>query len=624
MSPDARRRAVTAESSRQRMLSAPALFIRGLPESPAEIAAGITGITACLESFSPVTSWWIPMRRWDGSAADLERVMGEAARRQRDGTQELYLAARGELATGGGWQVSLTLTRPASPQDEVFVVLRPTSGDRWPSEQEMRTLLRRAVEVFAPLSITVSDFATTRKADELKLPQPVGRQVWLHEDQLGPDAPDADTGDFTLTELGPGLLLCGPDHLGAEEIATRSQELVTRLRRRADAADCWTAPDQVGSITPGTATPADSAADSAAAAFADEIGEGCASYLALQDQVVLSRPLTSFLDACRSEGRRPVLVTPESAQLSPALARELDEHGAHWAIRAPDGALYDASCGLAIRSLPELWEPPGRWRAVHAGYRDGLRRAWRPAAFVLDARAHHRTFEGAHPLALTMAAMDALGMTPRASGPSEPCLAPWDPEQLAREFRTDVTGIQRMILASEGAGSVTVEARAVPDGHHERTFGTFGLDLPYGAITFGIVRRAEDVLRRLAEEFDLSSGLISLIEADGPRTVGRAARAVSAPLPLAVFVGERLIDALDGPEHDELDAAAARFRGETVQRHGSTGLLLGQSVDVDEFADLALRLARLDPELRRETAAEPAADTRRPGPLRRLLRRMGR
>lgn len=208
----------------------PALVIRGLPASDTVLASGVIDLMTQITGIPPHGDWRIATRRWDGSAQGFGNVMSEATRTLPDGTSELFLSASATLASGATWQVSLTRSWPSAAKDHVLVLLRSSDGAPQATPQSVTVLLARAVGLFSPTSITASSTAANRAATEAGVPQPTGYRVWLRGDQLGSAAPGVDAGDFTVSGLGNGVLVSGPDDWAPELIVSRAGALVAHLR----------------------------------------------------------------------------------------------------------------------------------------------------------------------------------------------------------------------------------------------------------------------------------------------------------------------------------------------------------------------------------------------------------
>lgn len=223
-------REAAADFARRVWQAEPSISVFGPPDDDALLAKGILRLQECIEDIHAVGPWRLTARQWDGSPGDLERVLREATRHMPDGGEKLYLPIQTRLDTGATWQISVTRSRPPSPDDNILVHLRGAEGVELPAITQLETLIARAVTDLHPHHVSGSSVTANRTATELGIPQPAGFRVWLHSNQLAPSVENVDLGEFTVKEMGPGLLLCGPDHWAPEKVVTQAHELVIRMR----------------------------------------------------------------------------------------------------------------------------------------------------------------------------------------------------------------------------------------------------------------------------------------------------------------------------------------------------------------------------------------------------------
>lgn len=212
-----------------------AIHVGGVPDDDAALARKIVRVLRNLHDIRSVGPWRITGRPWDGRTKDLERVIAEAGRVRPDATEELFLALGTTFEGEGRWQVSVSRSRPPSPEDHLLILLTSGSPGNEPRPDQLDTLLLQTVADFSSACITASSTTANRVARECGIPDPHGFRIWLPARRLGPDAQSAGLGDFSLWQLGGGVLLSGPDDRTPEQIVRESHALVTRLGAGADA-----------------------------------------------------------------------------------------------------------------------------------------------------------------------------------------------------------------------------------------------------------------------------------------------------------------------------------------------------------------------------------------------------
>ena len=270
-------------------------------------------------------------------------------------------------------------------------------------------------------------------------------------------------------------------------------------------------------------------------AVADECGDGYAVFVAPSQSVLLTAPLTSFIDYTTTEGIRPVLVTSAAAQLSPFVSLAMRRAGGLWAVRGASGATYDGLSGYRIEAFADLWAQHGTDRERLKGFD-----RWIPnpgGMLMFDVFAHQRAAAETQVGELSASLIDSLGGAPAdVWGLCEPLVAPYDASRITEVARRGMPDSEVIHLRSQdGTFCDTIVART-RRGLLEHVKGGVPIgDYPRGIAE--VVAAASRALEAAADRFQPTIGFVSLAEAGDSLAQGASAK--RPEVPLAVVIGPR-------------------------------------------------------------------------------------
>lgn len=304
-------------------------------------------------------------------------------------------------------------------------------------------------------------------------------------------------------------------------------------------------------------------------------------YRSLSSWVTLSSPLALLLAETRRLQARLVLVTKPDAVLSNPLAEELFLANGAWAASDADGTLFDATSGVWIKSLGELWGRAPRDRGRYATF-DSVRPDSVGALFF-DVYVRHRADEDVRIGSVAQHMVVGLGGGPLDRfGVEEPLVNVWSPDALTGSMRRQMPVTPAHLGAAPDGSSVRMVVARTDRGLVEHTRG-FVPTGPYGRLE-GMPARARipsdprisDTLAEMAEKYSVNMGFVSYVERVdlGKGRLGRYIGARHMDVPLAGLIGPAAVRGLQldiealGTRHDivavgrrKIPSAVIRFTG---------------------------------------------------------------
>lgn len=270
--------------------------------------------------------------------------------------------------------------------------------------------------------------------------------------------------------------------------------------------------------------------------------------------VRLTGELRSFLAESIATTRRRYLVTRADATVSPVALEAFRNHPVAWAVRAADGALYDAQNGYAVPNLEGLDASPPAEGAVRlpafASVLEVAEGAWQVEAVV-----RHRATAS---LQIGNAADQLLrAFVPQSGdsepewlgwGLSEPFLNPWGDGSLTRSLQAQMPSSDAHFAYASNGAAVQVRARRSTHGVSELVralvpAGAYGT--PFVAPTvkaIGAHPAVGTALSGLCEQFNVQLAIVNYVEATGLTTnLGFRVGARRRELPAAMVLGARIV-----------------------------------------------------------------------------------
>ncbi len=280
--------------------------------------------------------------------------------------------------------------------------------------------------------------------------------------------------------------------------------------------------------------------------FADEWTDEYALYAASATRVTLTAPLRHFIEDCRAESLRPVILTSEDASLSGHVLAAMRDAAGFWIFRSPDGT-YDAASGRGIRSIADLWAAPEANAPGHPAYV-----AYSPAregALLFDVYVTERAVEETRIGPLVEHMLTGLGASPVDRwGREEPLTAAWSAEALTDTVRAQMPASDRYLVATPDQAWARVTVARTRRGLLQHVNGAVPIG-PYGA------PRGIDPAAAPAAHPAVTETLAGLVRHHRPNVAlisygefsrvsagyGRVIGAARPDVPLAVLIGPRAV-----------------------------------------------------------------------------------
>ncbi|GEK81479.1 DUF6177 family protein [Agrococcus baldri] len=319
---------------------------------------------------------------------------------------------------------------------------------------------------------------------------------------------------------------------------------------------------------------------------ADEWTDQYALYAPSSRQVLRSAPVGAFLDYCREEGLRPVLLTGEHASVSPLLSLAMGQAGGHWAMRTADGTVYDAVSGYRITAFEDLWLDGSTDRPRHPAF-EQTSRTDTIGVLTFDVYVHHSAVAETRIGPVVEHMLAGLGgATPTAWGHVEPLARRWSIDDLTMALRPEMPQSSAIGVAATRGGYSELTVGRTRRGLLERVRG----GVPVGSFDPDDAEtraRAWGTLESLSERFRPTVAFASYAETEP----GGARPAAKNPeQPLGVYLGPRAVRdlALDfdtlQAQYDLVRLGRDRVPGALLRLSGSDPLwhqLVAFSFDLD-------------------------------------------
>lgn len=319
---------------------------------------------------------------------------------------------------------------------------------------------------------------------------------------------------------------------------------------------------------------------------ADEWTDQYALYAPSSKHVLRSAPVAAFLDYCQEEGLRPILLTGEDASVSPLLSLAMHQAGGLWAMRAADGAVYDAVSGYRISSFEDLWLDGTTDRPRHPAF-DRESPSSTVGVLTFDVYVHHSAVDQTRIGPVVEHMLAGLGgAAPTAWGHVEPLARRWSCDDLTMAVRAEMPQSSAIGVAATAGGYSELSVGRTRRGLLERVRG----GVPAGRFQpddAEVRARAWSTLESLSERFRPTIAFASYAESE----VGGARPAAKhAEQPLGVYLGPRAVRdlALDfdklQAQHDLIRLGRDRVPGALLRLSGKDPLwhqLSAFSFDLD-------------------------------------------
>lgn len=283
--------------------------------------------------------------------------------------------------------------------------------------------------------------------------------------------------------------------------------------------------------------------------LADEPGEGYAVHRSRAAVVRLDAALRALLSGCRSDGRRPILVTSADAWVSPQVVATMRLSGGAW-VATHEAGPFDALTGRRLRSFADLVQPAGGTGAVHEAF--GEASAMSGRAVLFEVLCHHRAEEGTRIGPVASGMVEDLGGAPLDRwGLDEPLTSAWTVRGLTTSFRAQMPSSEPHLQGAPDGSFVQTLVSRTRRGLLERSRG--GVPHRHEDATASLAGRAGEAMARLMEHESVIAGFTSAAEV-GDLAAGRLRRPgpTRPEQPLAIALGSRAV-------HDlHLDVTALR------------------------------------------------------------------
>lgn len=311
---------------------------------------------------------------------------------------------------------------------------------------------------------------------------------------------------------------------------------------------------------------------------ADEWTERYAGYRIYHKHAILTQPIAAFLDYCSEEGLQPVVTVDEGTVFSDALTRAFARHNVVWAFRAHDGRVFNGHTGRQIFSFDDLFQPPTEEREIAPSYlEDDITFGQGVLSFdafirhqaVAETRIGHAAQAFADQLSGEAPTLDGWGMF-------EPATQKWNVDALTQTFQAQMPQSMQVHTRAGDTAAITMSVGRTKSGILEHVQGVVATGQAFDELERNVITHAGDALVRLAKDLSFNVAIVSL--RDRESNLGQTTRRHAVDLPLAIFVGPRVVRDL-GAQLEQLQqqfdieivgsprvpAAVARFSGELPQ-----------------------------------------------------------
>lgn len=325
---------------------------------------------------------------------------------------------------------------------------------------------------------------------------------------------------------------------------------------------------------------------------ADEWNDRYAGYRIYHRQATLTQPLSSFLDYCSTEGLQPIITVDEGAVFSDALSRACAQHNVLWSFRATDGRVFNGHSGRQIFSFDELLQPPTEERTTAPTYQSETATFGR-GVLKFDAFVRHQAVAETRIGRAAQAFADELsGEAPVFDGWGmyEPATQRWDIDALTQTFQAQMPQSLKAHVRAGNTAAITMSVGRTKSGILEHVQGSVGLGIPHNEVAQSVIRDAGDALVRLAQKFQFNAAIVSLV--DREENLGQTTRVHAVDLPLAIYVGPRLVRDLGAP----LDELKRQFDIDVVGSPRVPAAVARFSGDIPQWMQFAQLVAALDSE----------------------------
>ncbi|MDW4573518.1 DUF6177 family protein [Microbacterium sp. M3] len=319
--------------------------------------------------------------------------------------------------------------------------------------------------------------------------------------------------------------------------------------------------------------------------FLDEVG---ALYGAIAPQASLIAATEWLQGAMRdvaATGRRPVLLTPDTARLTFAARRTLDVLGGVWVVHSPAGLLRDGVTGRRYVELADAFAPVAPGEVADPSHLREDAGARHPRLVIELSTAHRARAEtvlgrSAELLTDALVGTDVLGW-----GTAEPAALHWNRENLTAYVRSRMPEPTRLVYSAHPAAhtSGTLVVTRTSSGVTENFTQVVGL--PGGREAFAdAVERAVDGFTRVAEE---QQPLVGVVSGTWGRLDGSTPALLQPPTaPLVLLIGPRAVRDL----RIDIRAVTERFGARSVGRPRIPALVVPLAADGRSGWDAFLEL----------------------------------
>ena len=262
------------------------------------------------------------------------------------------------------------------------------------------------------------------------------------------------------------------------------------------------------------------------------------------DQVILTEPIRSFILEARHDGQRPVLLTNASTHIGWFVADELRNAGGRWVVQDPEGRDHDATTGVSISGMADLWQDLSPDRPRLSSFERGQDQPGL-GTFFFEVFSRERARNS------TRCGKVAEHMVSRLGGgrlirwdECEPLATPWDLTAITTSLQQQMPLTRRHLGRSNRGAMVSIAVARTNQGLLEHTrgllpTGPYGqpIGLPDGA-SLAMHPAITETLMELGTRFRPNIAIISYGEAeerDG--SLGQLAIQRHGEVPLAALIG---------------------------------------------------------------------------------------
>ena len=213
--------------------------------------------------------------------------------------------------------------------------------------------------------------------------------------------------------------------------------------------------------------------------FAEFWEPGIRLFVSECDQVILTEPIRSFILEARHDGQRPVLLTNASTHIGWFVADELRNAGGRWVVQDPEGRDHDATTGVPISGMADLWQDLSPDRPTLSSFERGQDQPGLGTFFFeVFSRERARNSTRCGKVAEHMVSGLGGGRLIRWDE-CEPLATPWDLTAVTTSLQQQMPLTRRHLGRSDRGAMVSIAVARTDQGLLEHTRGLLPTG-PYG------------------------------------------------------------------------------------------------------------------------------------------------